>query len=68
LGSRPAPINIGDSVRKITKAKRAGGIAHMEEHLPRSKCKVLSSNPTTQKRKEKGAPPPKKKPSKDSCT
>jgi hypothetical protein len=37
--------------KKITKAKRAGGVAQAVEHLP-SKCKVWSSNPGTIKKKK----------------
>jgi hypothetical protein len=36
--------------KKITKAKRAGNIALVEEHLP-SKYEALSSNPTTTKKR-----------------
>jgi hypothetical protein len=36
----------GDPVGKITKAKRTRGIAQKVEHLP-SKCKTLSSNPSS---------------------
>jgi hypothetical protein len=35
---------------KITKAKRAGGMAQVVVHLPRE---VLSSNPHTKKKKKK---------------
>jgi hypothetical protein len=35
---------------KITKAKRAGGMAQVIEYLP-SKHKTLNSNPSTQKKK-----------------
>jgi hypothetical protein len=36
---------------KISNAKRAGGMAQEVEHLP-SKCKALSSNPSTAKNKK----------------
>jgi hypothetical protein len=36
----------------MTKAKRAGGMAQVIEHLP-SKLKALSSNPNTPNKKEK---------------
>jgi hypothetical protein len=39
-----------DSIPKITKAKRAGGMTQVVEHLP-SKHKAPSSNPSTTKRK-----------------
>jgi hypothetical protein len=32
-----------DTILKITKAKRTGGMAQVVDHLP-SRCKVLSSN------------------------
>jgi hypothetical protein len=35
-----------DPIRKITKAKRAGGMAQMVEHLP-SKSEALNSNPSS---------------------
>jgi hypothetical protein len=42
-----------DPNSKITKAKRAGGMAQVVEHL-HSKCKALSSNPSiTKTQKEK---------------
>jgi hypothetical protein len=37
---------------KITKVKRARGMAQVVEHLP-SKLKVLSSNPSSVKKKKK---------------
>jgi hypothetical protein len=40
------------SIFKITKAKRAGGMAQTIDHQP-SKCKALSSNPSTAKNKIK---------------
>jgi hypothetical protein len=40
---------------KITRAKRAGGMAQAVEHLP-SKCDTLSSNPRTTKKKKKIPP------------
>jgi hypothetical protein len=39
---------------KIIKAKRAGGFTQVTEHLL-SKCKALSSNPSTTKKKKKKA-------------
>jgi hypothetical protein len=41
-----------DPISKITRAKRAGGVAQVVEPLP-SKCKALSSNPKTKKKKKK---------------
>jgi hypothetical protein len=41
-----------DPVSKITRAKKAGCMAHIVEHLP-SKCKTLSSNHSTTKKKFK---------------
>jgi hypothetical protein len=40
-----------DPIRKITKARRAGGMAEVVECLP-SKCKSLSFNPGTTKKKK----------------
>jgi hypothetical protein len=42
----------GDPISKITRVKRAGGLAKAVEHLL-SKCKVLSSKPCTTKNKNK---------------
>jgi hypothetical protein len=39
----------GDPVSKISRTKKAGGGAEAEEHLL-SKCRVLSSNPSTAKK------------------
>jgi hypothetical protein len=39
----------GDPVSKITRVKRAGGMAKVVEYLS-SKCEVLSSNPSTTKK------------------
>jgi hypothetical protein len=39
-------------IKKQTKAKWAGGMAQMIEHLP-SNCEVPSSNPSTAKNKNK---------------
>jgi hypothetical protein len=41
-----------DHISKITKAKRAEGVAQVVQCLP-SKCKALSSNPDCQKEKKK---------------
>jgi hypothetical protein len=41
-----------DSISKITRAKSAGGMAEVVEHLS-SKCKTLSSNSSTTKNKIK---------------
>jgi hypothetical protein len=41
-----------DTISKITKAKRTGGVAQVVEYLPR-KNKVLSSNHNTAKKKFK---------------
>jgi hypothetical protein len=40
-----------DPIQEVTKAKRAGGMAQVVEQLPR-KCKTLSSNPSTNKKKK----------------
>jgi hypothetical protein len=42
-----------DPIQKITKTKRAWGVAQVVEHLP-SKCKALcsSSNPSTNNKKK----------------
>jgi hypothetical protein len=37
-----------DPISKITRAKKAGGVAQAVEHLP-SKCKTLSSKPSIAK-------------------
>jgi hypothetical protein len=43
-----------DPIQEITKAKNGWGVAQMVEHLP-SKCKVLSSNFGTAKKKKVNA-------------
>jgi hypothetical protein len=43
---------MGDSIPKISKAKRAGGEAQVVEHLP-IKFKILSSTTNTTKKKKK---------------
>jgi hypothetical protein len=51
------PGQSGQKVRpylKITKAKSAGGVAQVVD-LPPSKCKAMSSNPSTEKKKRDGA-------------
>jgi hypothetical protein len=45
-------INVRPFPKKITKAKRAGGVAQVVECLP-SKFKALSSKPSTEKKKLK---------------
>jgi hypothetical protein len=40
--------NTSSYLKKKPKSKRTGGVAQVVEHLP-SKCKSLSSNPTTAK-------------------
>jgi hypothetical protein len=37
-------------ISKMTKAKRADGVAQMVKHLP-SKCEALNSNPSNAKKK-----------------
>jgi hypothetical protein len=54
--SRKNEIQVGlglkqDAISKITKAK-SWGVAQVVEHLP-SKCKALSSSPSTEKKKKK---------------
>jgi hypothetical protein len=39
-------------IQKIIKAKRGGVMAEVVDHLP-SKCKAMSSNPSTAKKKKK---------------
>jgi hypothetical protein len=49
------PGQSGQKVRpylKITKAKSAGGVAQVVD-LPPSKCKAMSSNPSTEKKKKR---------------
>jgi hypothetical protein len=49
LWSRPSQAKkMWDHTWKITKAKRDGGMTQVVEHLP-SKCKALSSTPSTAK-------------------
>jgi hypothetical protein len=52
LESRPSWGKIARPYLKNTKVKRTGGVAKVEEHLP-SKCKSLSSNPSTAKKNQK---------------
>jgi hypothetical protein len=46
---------VRDLISKVTKSKKAGGIAQVVEYLP-SKCKALNSKPSIDKNKnrEKG--------------
>jgi hypothetical protein len=53
------PVTAGNKIgglqcrpAKITRAKRAGGVAQVVEYLL-SKCEALSSNPSTEKKKKK---------------
>jgi hypothetical protein len=41
-----------DTISKITRAKRTGGLSQMVEHLV-GKCKVLSLNPSIAKKPQK---------------
>jgi hypothetical protein len=41
-----------DSISKITRAKRAGDVAQVVEHLP-NKCKASSSNANNKDKKKK---------------
>jgi hypothetical protein len=50
LQGRPAQRKMGNSISKITKAKKAGGMAYVVENLP-SKHKPLNSNLVAPKRK-----------------
>jgi hypothetical protein len=43
--SRPAWAK-SETISKITRTRRAGGLVQAIEHLP-SKCEALSSNPNT---------------------
>jgi hypothetical protein len=47
-----SPSKKQDPISKRIKVKRSGGMVQVREHLP-SECKVLSSNPSTVKRKKK---------------
>jgi phage portal protein BeeE len=47
-------------ISKITRAKRAGGLAQVGEHLPH-KCKALSLNPSTNPTPLPTPPPQKKR-------
>jgi hypothetical protein len=50
--SRPAWAKSETLYSKITKAKRAGGVAQAAEYLPH-KCQALSTNPTITKKRER---------------
>jgi hypothetical protein len=41
-----------DPITKITRAKKAGGVAKVVEHLP-PKCKALSPHPVLPKKKKR---------------
>jgi hypothetical protein len=47
-------INVRIYLKNKSKAKRIGAVDQVIEHLP-SKCKALSSNPSTEKKKKKKA-------------
>jgi hypothetical protein len=51
-GPRLAWEKAQDPIWKKTKSKRSGFVAEVVESLP-SKCKALSSNPSTTKKKKK---------------
>jgi hypothetical protein len=52
LWSRPAWVKSKTSISKITRTQKAGGVAQGVEFLS-SKCKALTSNPSTCKKRKK---------------